>query len=140
MYLIFDDNLQWALIHLQYAKRLHSFYLFWITYLCKCFDSLALSLIKYALPVGVMQYLNRLYLQHLLNRVVCITKSLSKHNHVFHHSLTLNQLSVASQIQQCSLCAMYHHYHPSYPVLFDQLCLVSSIRIVPNVLRISNLY
>ena len=97
-------------MYLQYAKRFQSTYLFWINYhrkylssliLKMLLDSLALSQINYALPVWGPAISKQAvsHLQRLQNRAVCITKSLSKHNHVSHHHQTLNWLSVASQIQ-----------------------------------------
>ena len=140
--------LQWS-SHVSTVCKNVSFYLFWISYHRKCLssliakmllDSLALSQINYALPVWgptiSKQAVSRL--QCLQNRAVRITKSLSKHNDVSHHRQTLNWLSVASQIQYRLLCAIYHHYHPSHAVF--QLYLVPSIHIVPNVLRILQIW
>ena len=75
-------------------------------------DPLALSQINYALPV----WDPGLVVSYLLHLHICITKFLSKHDHVSHHYETLNWLSVASQMQYRSLCAMYC---PSYAVLLD---------------------
>ena len=117
-------------MYLQYARKFRSTYFGSLNYHRKCLssliikmllDSLALSRINYALPVWgpALSKLAVSRLQRLQNRAARITKSLSKYDHISDHRKTLNWLSVASLIQYRSLCAMYHHYHPSHAVLLD---------------------